>query len=65
MFYYQKNPGSSLVYCSDTLKSKIQMEIIKGHYTAETKRSFYYCIKSETSFFWAMIRSLELGKMGK
>lgn len=32
-----KESGSSLVYCSDTLKSKIQMEIIKGHYTVETK----------------------------
>lgn len=35
-----KESGSSLVYCSDTLKSKIQMEIIKGHYTVETKEVF-------------------------
>ena len=35
-----KESGSSLVYCSDTLKSKIQLEIIKGHYTVETKEVF-------------------------
>lgn len=58
-----KESGSSLVYCSDTLKSKIQMEIIKGHYTVETKEVLLlYQILN--IFLWAMTQ-LGTWKNGK